>query len=383
MERQSIVNSGVVSMAVKRMAPVALLLLAACIPQRGTAYEEPGYRPAPPSRQDRYAQPQQERWERPALGNEQDVRRLPAPPPAWQARKVQADSRVIAGRTYTVQPGDSLRSISGKTGAGSEAIARANNIPSPFVIRVGQKLVIPGGRYHLVRDGETGIAIAVAYGVAWSRIIAVNDLEEPYILRTGQRLLIPDDMIPPSGRPESIEQRAARFHLDLGVDDIVTGGQPAIAEKAKPAAPTASSARVLAPTTPVAAPARLAGGFQWPLKGNVIKRFGPGKSGERNDGIKIAAALDTPVLASADGVVAYVGSDIPALGGLVILRHGDGWTTVYGHAGQLLVQRGQAVKKGQMIALSGNSGFADRPELHFEIRQGRTPVDPLPRLPAR
>ena len=115
----------------------------------------------------------------------------------------------------------------------------------------------------------------------------------------------------------------------------------------------------------------------------MIRRFGPGASGERNDGIKIAAPLDTPVLAAADGVVAYVGSDIPALGGLVILRHGDGWTTVYGHAGQLLVQRGQAVKKGQMIALSGNSGFADRPELHFEIRQGRSPVDPLPRLPAR
>ncbi|WP_286711379.1 peptidoglycan DD-metalloendopeptidase family protein [Sphingomonas sp. 67-41] len=377
------VNLGVGMMGARPMAPLALLMLAACIPQTGGGYRDSGYdRPAP--RQDRHSQPQsqQDGWERPALGNEQDVRRLPAPPPAWQARKVQADSRVVAGSSYTVQPGDSLRSISMKTGAGSEAIARANNIPSPFVIRVGQKLAIPGGRYHLVRDGETGIAIAIAYGVDWSRIIAVNDLEEPYILRTGQRLLIPDTASP-SGRPETIEQRAARFHLDLGVDDIVTGGQPAIAEKAKPAQPTASSARVLSPTTPVAAPARLAGGFQWPLKGTVIRRFGPGASGERNDGIKIAAPLDTPVLAAADGVVAYVGSDIPALGGLVILRHGDGWTTVYGHAGQLLVQRGQAVKKGQMIALSGNSGFADRPELHFEIRQGRSPVDPLPRLPAR
>jgi len=92
--------------------------------------------------------------------------------------------------------------------------------------------------------------------------------------------------------------------------------------------------------------------------------------------------LDTPVLASADGTVAYVGSDIPSLGGLVILQHGGGWTTVYGHAGQLLVQRGQSVKRGQMIALSGDSG-ASRAQLHFEMRQGRTPVDPLPRLPAR
>ena len=62
---------------------------------------------------------------------------------------------------------------------------------------------------------------------------------------------------------------------------------------------------------------------------------------------------------------------------------GSTFTTVYGHAGQLLVQRGQSVKKGQMIALSGNSGFADRPEVHFEMRKGRSAIDPVPRLPPR
>ncbi len=353
-------------------APLALLLLAGCIPV--SAGSDPGYRPPQQSR------PTPQRQRPPA---EQDVRVLPAPPQSWEMRAVTADGKRIQGSTYVVQRGDSLRSISIRTGAGSEAIARANNIPPPFVITVGQRLTIPGGRYHLVRPGETGIAIAQAYRVPWSRVIAVNALEEPYILRNGQRLLIPEPALQRPHVSETIEERAARFHLDLGVDDIVTGGQPALAAKGKPARPTASSARVLAPTTPVAAPAKLKGGFQWPANGRIVKRFGPGASGERNDGIKIALPLDTPVLAAADGVVAYVGSDIPALGGLVILRHGDGWTTVYGHAGQLLVQRGQSVKKGQMIALSGNSGHTDRPELHFEIRQGRTPVDPLPRLPAR
>ena len=208
-----------------------------------------------------------------------------------------------------------------------------------------------------------------------SQLLA-NALEEPYVLRTGQRLLIP------SAGPETLEERAARFHIDI--DDILTGGEPALAANAKPAKPTASSARVLPATTPVAEPtAPLRGAFAWPVKGTILKRFGPGSSGEHNDGIKIAVPLDTPILAAADGVVAYVGSDVPALGGLVILKHGNGMTTVYGYAGQLLVQRGQSVKKGQMVALSGNSGFADKPSLHFEIRQGRTPVDPLPRLPAR
>jgi lipoprotein NlpD len=306
----------------------------------------------------------------------QSVRTLPAPPSAWVARPVTADARLVSSTTHLVARGESLRSIAEKTGAGSEAIARANNLAPPFMIFPGQRLTIPGGRYHLVRTGETGIAIARAYGVDWSRVVTANALQQPYVLRTGQRLLIP------TTGPETLEERAARFHIDI--DDILTGGEPALAEKAAPAKPTASSARVLPATTPVAEPTtRPRGDFAWPVRGRLVKRFGPGASGERNDGIKIAVPLDTPVQAAADGVVAYVGSEVPALGGLVIVKHGNGLTTVYGHAGQLLVQRGQAVKKGQMIALSGNSGFADRPELHFEIRQGRTPIDPLTRLPAR
>lgn len=377
-----------------------MLLLAGCIPQpayRGADYDPPappaadasvtadsqaagdtrsGRAPAAPAASRRPAPSQNldAEWERRAL--DRNVRALPAPPPAWVARRVTPDARTVASTSYVVAPGDSLGSIAVRTGAGADAIARANALQPPYVIREGQRLTIPGGRYHLVRDGETGIAIAQAYGVPWSRIIAANSLGEPYILRTGQRLLIPDT------GPETLEQRAARFHIDI--DDIVTGGEPAIAARARPARPIASSARVLPSTTPVAAPAtRPSGLFAWPVKGNVVTRFGPGRSGERNDGINIAVPLDTPVLAAADGVVAYVGSDVPALGGLVILKHGNATTTVYGYASQLLVQRGQSVKKGQMIALSGNSGHAERPELHFEIRQGRAPVDPLSRLPAR
>lgn len=306
---------------------------------------------------------------------EAEVVALPAPPPAWEARAATPDARTVPALVYVVQPADTLRGIAEKTGAGSEAMARANGIERPFLIRTGQRLTIPGGRYHLVRTGETGIAIARAYGVAWHQIIAANDLSEPYILRTGQRILIPG-----AERPRTREERAAAFRINI--DDIVTGGQPAIAERARPTAPTSSSARVLPSTAAVAAPAILKGQFQWPARGQVVRRFGPVASGERNDGLKIAVPLDTPILAAADGAVAYVGSDIPSLGGLVILRHGGGWTTVYGHAGQLLVQRGQSVKRGQMIALSGDSG-TNRAQLHFEIRQGRTPVDPIPRLPQR
>jgi murein DD-endopeptidase MepM/ murein hydrolase activator NlpD len=343
----------------RHVMPVILLaLLAGCIPQSQSA--DPYYGPPPIPYERRNV--------------DDDVRSPVTAPPAWQARPVSATAQTIGASSYIVQPGDTLRGIADRTGAGSEAIARANGLAPPFVIRAGQRLAIPAGRYHLVRAGETGIAIARAYGVDWSRIISANDLSEPYTLRVGMRVLIP-------GGPQTVAERAAAFRLD--VDDIVTGGEPALATNQRPAKPTSSPARVLPSSAALAEPARLRGAFAWPLRGNIVARFGPGASGERFNGIKIAAPLGTPILAAADGVVAYAGNEVANLGGLVILKHGDGWTTVYGHASQLLVQRGQAVKKGQTIATSGDSGLADRPELHFEMRKGRTPVDPLGQLPSR
>jgi lipoprotein NlpD len=358
---------------VRGLRPLPLLLLAAaCIPQ-----VDPPYRAPPPAfpAEDRPGPPPRE-WERPPASGTDEVAQLPAPKPAWEARPVTPDAPTIADDSYVVRPGDTLRAIGDRTGAGSEAIARANGLEPPFAIRPGQRLAIPGGRYHLVRQGQTGIAIARAYGVEWSRIVAANDLAEPFILRVGQRVLIPGDPV----RPSTAAERAAAFRLDI--DDILTGGEPALAANQAPARPAASPSRVLPSTAAVVAPAELKGGFLWPVDGRIVRRFGPGQSGERNDGIKIAVPVDTPVRAAADGVVAYVGDGIAALGGLVILRHGNNWVSVYGHASKLLVQRGQSVKRGQTIALSGDTGFADRPELHFELRRGRTPVDPLGQLPA-
>lgn len=342
--------------------------LAACIPQGA----------APRAVEPRYAAP-------PTRSDDADpVREIPAPPPAWEARQASADGRAVPTGSYTVQPGDTLRRIADRTGAGSEAIARANAMVAPFVIHPGQRLTIPGGRYHLVRGGETGIAIARAYGVPWSDVVAANALTDPYILRTGQRILIPGDAAPTayaSASPSNAATRAARFTLDI--EDIVTGGEPAIAANAAPARAQPTPARPLASTAAVAAPPPVRGGYQWPATGTILARFGKGQSGERNDGIKIAVPVGTPVLAANDGVVIYAGSEVPALGGLVMLRHSTGLITVYGHASELLVQRGQTVKRGQAVALSGDSGFAPRPQLHFEMRQGRDPIDPLTRLPTR
>jgi len=114
-----------------------------------------------------------------------------APPPAWEARPARTDAVDVTATTYVVKPGDTLSHVVETTGAGGDAIARANKLAPPFILRPGQKLKIPAGRYHVVRRGEAGIAIARAYGVDWTRIAALNHLEEPYQLRAGDRLLIP------------------------------------------------------------------------------------------------------------------------------------------------------------------------------------------------
>jgi len=280
----------------------------------------------------------------------------------------------VPSSVYVVKAGDSLRRISDKTGAASEAIARANNIPPPFVIRTGQRLKIPGGRYHLVRAGQSGIAIARAYGVDWSQVATMNQLEEPYILRTGQRLLLPSKAEVSS---MTVEQRAAAFRIDI--DDLITGGEPALASNQKTVKPVETPKRALAPTVAVGEPSRFSGRFAWPLTGRILTSFGSKGNGIVSNGLDIAAEQGAPIRAAADGVVAYVGTEVAGLGGLVLIRHGDGWITAYGHADDIEVSRGQAVKQGQVIARA--SGQADSPRVHFEMRQKRVPVDPMKYLP--
>ena len=120
--------------------------------------------------------------------------------------------------------------------------------------------------------------------------------------------------------------------------------------------------------------------FRWPAKGRIIAGFGPKTNGQTNDGINIALPEGTPVKAAEDGVVAYAGNELKGYGNLVLVRHADGFVTAYAHAKELLVKRGDPIKRGQTIARSGQTGNVDAPQLHFEIRKGPAPIDPMPHL---
>ena len=120
--------------------------------------------------------------------------------------------------------------------------------------------------------------------------------------------------------------------------------------------------------------------LRWPASGKVIAGFGGRPDGTHNDGINVSVPLGTEVHAAEDGVVAYAGSELKGYGNLVLLRHDNGWVTAYAHNDELLVKRGDKIKRGQVIAKAGKTGSVDQPQVHFELRQGSKPVDPVPYL---
>ena len=144
--------------------------------------------------------------------------------------------------------------------------------------------------------------------------------------------------------------------------------EPAKPEPARPAKEPESTASL--PAQPAAASAE----FRWPARGRVITGFGGGGSSE---GINIAVPDGTPVKAAESGTVAYAGSEVKGYGNLVLIRHDNGYVSAYAHNGDIEVKRGQKVSRGQTIAKSGQSGNVTSPQLHFEIRKGSQPVDPM------
>jgi murein DD-endopeptidase MepM/ murein hydrolase activator NlpD len=146
---------------------------------------------------------------------------------------------------------------------------------------------------------------------------------------------------------------------------------------ARPAdiAPKAAPTRAVVTSQPLAP---VSGGplFAWPVNGPLVSDFGSTANGGKNDGINIAAGMDTPIRASASGTVTYAGDELKNYGNLVLVKHSGGYTTAYAHADRLIVSRGDFVSRGQIIGYVGQTGDVSKPQLHFEIRSATTPVNP-------
>ena len=142
----------------------------------------------------------------------------------------------------------------------------------------------------------------------------------------------------------------------------------------------ASTGAIAPPAQPQQSVARGNDKLRWPASGRIITGFGQRSDGTHNDGINLSVPLGTSVHAAESGTVAYAGSELKGYGNLILLRHDNGWVTAYAHNDQLNVKRGDKVQRGQVIATAGRTGSVDQPQVHFELRQGSKPVDPVPFL---
>ena len=322
----------------------------------------------------------------------------PPPPPrfTWEG-----------GTPITVAPGETLETIARRYDVPVAALMEANNITRPGGVHPGQHLVIPrrrgpatalaapptrvassaaampspapvgpprnalaaGASVHVVAPGETLHSIARHYGKPVLVLAKANNIAPDTMVRVGERITIP------GGASTAVAAAAAPAAP-------APRNEPPVGSLA--AAESTHSARLAAAVVPDAeeggAKAGEAGGsvpgFRWPVRGRVIAGFGPKPNGLQNDGINLAVPEGTPVKAADDGVVAYAGNELKGYGNLVLVRHSNGFVTAYAHASEIMVKRGDSVKRGQVIAKSGQTGSVTSPQLHFEIRKGATPVDP-------
>jgi murein DD-endopeptidase MepM/ murein hydrolase activator NlpD len=314
----------------------------------------------------------------------------------------------------TVEPGMTLYSIAKANGVPVRTVAQANGITPPYAVHVGQTLRIPGvahaeapspsfnpnshataqaeapkrqqvspGGAHTVASGDTLYSLSRKYGVSPRAIADLNRLPPNATLSLGQNIRIPSGgskvvAQAPAAPAESESQQTAEQATPAAATP-----KPETAASTVPAPTDQASAKDQTSVEPEADEPQQAAadpslpGMRWPVKGKIISAYGSKPNGLRNEGINIAVPEGTGIRAADGGVVAYAGNELKGYGNLVLIRHDGGWVTAYAHNKELIVKRGDTVKRGDIVAKAGQTGSVTSPQLHFEVRKGATAMDPI------
>jgi murein DD-endopeptidase MepM/ murein hydrolase activator NlpD len=228
---------------------------------------------------------------------------------------------------------------------------------------------------YVVKDRDTVEALSFKYGVPIQTIVERNRLPSPPRLKAGQTLEMPGakyvaDSVPGTGTDTAATPASAPGPVKReGLPPPAQGEPPRSAQPAgqpTPLSPAADSVTV--PATP---PPR----FAWPVNGKVVGNYGT-SGGQKNDGIDIQTETGAPVKAADGGTVVYAGNEVRGMGNLVLVSHNGGWITAYANNESLQVKKGDAVKKGQVIAKADS-------KVHFEVRRANKTLDPMTVLPAQ
>ena len=291
--------------------------------------------------------------------------------------------------TYTVRAGDSIYSIARKHGVRPEAIAAANGITDVTKVKFGQALKMPG-THSTMRPQASVLKPLARSGTRVAALQPVAPVAGTAPVMTDANTGMDADGIPDvAGNDTPVADAPAAV---AAAPAKTPRAQPQTATKwpMKPVAGQALKVAALPPADPAsAAPATSDmatdvpsdGRFRWPVRGRIIGKFGPtGKAGAQNEGVDMAVPMGTEVHAAENGVVAYSGDELKGYGKLILIRHADNWVSAYAHNDELLVKRGDTIRRGQIIAKTGKSGGVDQPLLHFELRKGSQPVDPMPHM---
>jgi murein DD-endopeptidase MepM/ murein hydrolase activator NlpD len=327
-----------------------------------------------------------------------------------------AAAQPAGGTKIIVGTSDTLDVLAKRYHVTPQAILAANGYKGPRTLSPGQQLIIPHPgataaapapapvaaapamapaakpvaavaappSTHFVNHGDTLASIARKNHISAAELARANGLDPSAKLKLGTRLTVPGAKTAAVAAPVAAAPVAA---APVAGTLQPVAAAPAPAMKMAAAAPV-QSARLAQATAnveekPAETPAKAAEAtgalptFRWPVRGKVVTSYGAKTNGKSNDGINLAVPEGTPVKAAEDGVVAYSGNELKGYGNLVLVRHSNGYVTAYAHASELLVKRGDTIKRGQVIAKSGQSGEVASPQLHFEIRKGSNPVDPL------
>ena len=311
------------------------------------------------------------------------------------------------GTTIIVGTSDTLDVLAKRYNVSAAAILQANGYKGPRVLSPGQQLIIPKqaavaaaapalapaaskpvaaaaapSSVHIVNRGDTLMGIARRNNVPVAELAKANNLDQSAKLSLGMKLTVPGSKsaaAAPVAQPVAAAPAQPVAPVAAPATKMAAAGGPPQAARLASATtnvveekPVVEAASVKSSEATGALPT-----FRWPVRGKVITSYGAKTNGKSNDGINLAVPEGTPVKAAEDGVVAYSGNELKGYGNLVLVRHSNGYVTAYAHASELMVKRGDTIKRGQIIAKSGQSGEVGSPQLHFEIRKGSSPVDPL------
>ena len=262
----------------------------------------------------------------------------------------------IQGHRIKVAKGDTLSTLSRRYGVPVETIVSANNLPDGR-LAVGQELVLPG-----VTAAKAAAAAKAQPNV---RVVKTETIAPP------QGTSLAEEEVAEAAGAEAGARQAAQADNTPGTKPQNKPGDVAASSET-----TGDGAPRVAVNDQLPAPDPMSGNFRWPVKGRIISGFGSRPDGSHNDGIDVAVPQGTSVKAAENGVVAYSGNELKGYGNLVLIRHANNWVSAYANNEELLVKRGDKVRRGQIIAKAGATGAVSQPQVHFELRKGSRPVDP-------